>query len=68
MECRENLQHQEYAHYVSLDTTLAVRGRPHDPNNHLANVLVEINNQTSAQTQMVRPVSKTTITFDVKIE
>ena len=41
---------------------------PSDPINRLAEVLVGMNNRSSAQTLMVRPVSTTTLTFDGKSE
>ena len=41
---------------------------PSDTNNRFAEVFVGMNNRSSAQTLMVRPVSTTTLTFDGKPE
>ena len=41
---------------------------PIDPINRLADVIIGMNNEPSAQTLMVRPVNTTTLTFDSKSE
>ena len=73
MQYREPLQRQNSKTEEPLEHSPQVQEPasqtiPSDPINRLAEVLVGMNNRTSAQTLMVRPVSTTTLTFDGKSE
>ena len=81
MQSRNETPHQQCSNDDTLDTTLPAQQipahtntqntkseSPVDPINRLADVIMDMNNKPSAQTLMVRPVSTTTLTFDVKSE
>ena len=81
MLSRNKTPHQQYVNVDTLDTTIPPQLPPvptnnrdaHsettlDPINRLADVIMGMNNESSAQTLMVRPVSTTTLTFDGKSE
>ena len=81
MHSRSNMSHQHTTNDDMLDTTLPAQQIPvHtndqdvlpeipiDPINRLADVIMGMNNESSAQTPMVRPVSTTAQTFDGKSE
>ena len=70
MHFRDNT-HDKSVQDDSLDTTLPVPEIQNpstlpDPNTRLADVLLGMNKKSSTQTLMVRPVSRTTLTFDGK--
>ena len=71
MQSREPLERQASTNDQSQNTVPPViettkQTTLSDPINHLAEVLVGVNNRPSGQTLMVRPVSTTILTFDVK--
>ena len=71
MQSREPLERQASTNDQSQNTVPTViettkQTTLSDPINHLAEVLVGVNNRPSGQTLMVRPVSTTILTFDVK--
>ena len=79
MQSRNKTPHQQCVDDDTLDTTIPAQlppvptnnrdvhsETPLDPINRLADVIMGMNNQCSAQTLMVRPVSTTTLTFDGK--
>ena len=73
MQSREPLQRHNSTDHESQETIpqfpeTTTPTTPSDPINRLAEVLVGMNNRSSAQTLMVRPVSTTTLTFDGKSE
>ena len=73
MQSSEPLQRQNSNADEPLDPSPQVQdpashATPSDAINRLAEVLVGMNNRSSAQTLMVRPVSTTTLTFDGKSE
>ena len=74
MQSRENPVSQEIPNIESMNKTSqsvqenASNDTSADPIKHLADVLVRINNEESAQTLMVRPVITTTLTSDGKSE
>ena len=81
MQSRTNVPHQNTSNDDKLDATLPAQQIsvhtnnqdvlpqiPIEPINRLADVFMGRDNQPSAQTLMVRPVSTTTLTFDGKSE
>ena len=81
MQSRNKRLHQQSINDDMLNTTLPAQQipviannrdvpseAPADPFNRLADVIMGMNNKSSAQTVMVRPVSTTTLTFDGKCE
>ena len=81
MQSRNKTPHQQCVNDDTLDATKPAQissvhtnnrdvpsETPLDPIDRLADVIVGMNNNFSAQTLMVRPVSRTTLTFDGKSE
>ena len=81
MQSRNTNPHQQCVNDDTLDTTLPAQipsvpinnqgqhsETPLDPINRLADVIMGMNNKSSAQTLMVRPVNTATLTFDGKSE
>ena len=69
----KNFQRQYSAHNESLDITLLVQettthNTPAEEINRFADVLFGMNNRSSGQTLIIRPVSTTTLTLDEKSE
>ena len=80
-QSRNKIPHQQCVNDDTLDTTLPAQipsnpindremqpQTPLDPINRLADVIMGMNNKSSAQTLMVRPVNTATLTFDGKSE
>ena len=68
MQSREPLQRHESQETIPQVPETTTPNTSSDPINRLAEVLVGMNNRSSVQTLMVRPVSTTTLTFDGKSE